>query len=381
MGDAILKRGGLMIDINTVFGNSGFANRQQTLGVQPDIFKRAVMDLRDGITISDNDADDNPLIFVNPAFERLTGYPAEDILGRNCRYLQGNDAVQPERLIIKQAIKDRQACLVTLRNCRADGTTFWNELSISPIFDSEGHVTNFIGIQKDVTDRMIMQQQLNDENSSLEELRASMEQLAIRDSLTGLYNRRFFDMQFAIQAKIAYRQGQSLTLIMIDVDDFKNYNDLYGHLAGDEALKTVAKMLNKSFQRSSDFVARFGGEEFVVLCADMTYEQGLAFTHCLCQRIRDLRIPHAASRLRYLTTSIGFAAHTFTPFGDPEMLLARADEALYAAKHRGRNQAVGFPASGDHSCAGTGRESTSNHNFPNSHCIWATSPSCRQPTT
>jgi diguanylate cyclase (GGDEF)-like protein/PAS domain S-box-containing protein len=344
MSREVLRRGDLMMDINLNGANFGFSNCQQTSLIQLDIFKRAVMDSRDGITISDNGADDNPLIFVNPAFERLTGYSAEEILGRNCRYLQGGDIDQPERLIVKQAVKESQPCLVTLRNYRANGTMFWNELSISPIFDGEGNVTNFIGIQKDVTDRMIVQQQLHDENSSLEELRASMEQLAIRDSLTGIYNRRFFDMQFAIQSKISYRSGQSLTLIMIDVDDFKKFNDLYGHLAGDETLKTVAKTLNKSFQRSSDFVARFGGEEFVVLCADMTYQQGLAFTGSLCQRIRDLRIPHAASRLGYLTTSIGFAVHTFAPLEEPAMLLARADKALYAAKHRGRDQSVGFPS-------------------------------------
>jgi diguanylate cyclase (GGDEF)-like protein/PAS domain S-box-containing protein len=336
-----------MTDTNVICGNSLFIGHQQTTPIQLDIFKRAVMDSRDGITIADANMDDNPLIFVNPAFERLTGYSAEEILGKNCRYLQGNDLDQPERHIVQQAVKENRPCLVTLRNYRANGTMFWNELSISPIFDGEGNVTNSIGIQKDVTDRMITQQQLHDENSSLEELRASMEQLAIRDSLTGIYNRRFFDMQFAIQSKIAYRSGQSLTLIMIDIDDFKKYNDLYGHLAGDEALKTVTQTLNKSFQRSSDFVARFGGEEFVVLCADMTYQQGLTFTDALCQRIRDLRIPHAASRRRYLTTSIGFAVHTFTPSDDPGMLLARADKALYAAKHRGRDQSVGFPATGD----------------------------------
>jgi len=336
-----------MIDINIIRRNGGLTNHIQTSPIQLEIFERAVMDSRDGITISDNRAVDNPLIFVNPAFERLTGYSADDILGVNCRYLQDNDRAQPEGLEVRQAIRNDQPCLVTLRNYRADGTMFWNELSISPIFDDEGNVTNFIGIQKDVTDRIVVQQQLRDENSSLEELRASMEQLAIRDGLTGIYNRRFFDMQFVIQSKIAHRSGQPLTLIMIDIDHFKKFNDLYGHLAGDEALKTVANTLNKSFQRSSDFAARFGGEEFVVLSAGMTHQQGLAFTDSLCRRIRGLRIPHAASVAGYLTVSIGFAVHTFAPFDDPKMLLARADEALYVAKHRGRDQSVGFPANGD----------------------------------
>jgi len=103
-----------------------------------EILKQAVMDSRDGITISDNCAADNPLIFVNPAFERLTGYSFEEITNVNCRYLQNNDRDQPELEIIHKAIEEGEHCLVTLRNYRKDGTMFWNELSISPIYGEKG---------------------------------------------------------------------------------------------------------------------------------------------------------------------------------------------------------------------------------------------------
>jgi diguanylate cyclase (GGDEF)-like protein/PAS domain S-box-containing protein len=303
-----------------------------------EILKQAVLDSRDGITISDNLVDDNPLIFVNPAFERMTGYSSEEITNINCRYLQNDDREQAELKIVKNAINAGQYCLVIVRNYRKDGTMFWNELSISPIFDANGIVTNFIGIQKDVTAKVLIQQQLRDENQSLEEIRVNLEQLAIKDGLTGIYNRRFFDMQLDIQWRIARRINEPLTLIMIDVDHFKQFNDIYGHIAGDNALKLIADSLNKSFLRSSDFVARYGGEEFVVLSVGMTQDQAALFTATLCQRVRDLGIPHSASSTGYITVSIGFSVHAFVTHDHSSVLLGRADKALYAAKQRGRDQ-------------------------------------------
>ncbi|MFW9078431.1 diguanylate cyclase [Pseudomonas sp. P2757] len=303
-----------------------------------EILKQAVMDSRDGITISDNGIEDNPLVFVNPAFERMTGYSAEEITNINCRYLQNDDRSQPELDVVHNAIKNGEYCLVTLRNYRKDGTMFWNELSISPIHDDKGIVTNFIGIQKDVTARVLIQQQLRDEHHSLEEMKIHFEQLSIKDGLTGIYNRRFFDTQFEIQCRIACRTSDSLTLAMIDVDHFKLFNDIYGHQAGDGALIRIADSLSKSFQRGSDFAARYGGEEFVILSNGMTENQAALYVNTLCQRVRDLKIPHSASSTGYLTVSIGFSVHTFGPQHPSNLLLARADKALYTAKERGKDQ-------------------------------------------
>lgn len=303
-----------------------------------EILKQAVMDSRDGITISDNCIDDNPLIFVNPAFERMTGYSFEEVTNINCRYLQKEDQEQPEIEIVHKAIKAGEYCLVTLRNYRKDGTMFWNELSISPIHNEKGVITNFLGIQKDVTPRMLIQQQLRDEHQTLEEMKIHFEQLSIKDGLTGIYNRRFFNAQFEIQCKIACRNSESLTLAMIDVDYFKLFNDIYGHQAGDEALILVADSLNKFFQRGSDFAARYGGEEFVILSSGMTKDQSVRHVEALCQLVRDLKIPHSASSTGYLTISVGFSVHTFGPLHAYNELLALADKALYIAKERGRNQ-------------------------------------------
>ena len=307
-----------------------------------EILKQAVMDSRDGITISDNLVAAKPLIFVNPAFERMTGYAMEEITGLNCRYLQNNDRDQPALPVLRAAIEAGEPCLVTLRNYRKDGTMFWNELSISPIFDSEGVVTNFIGIQKDVTTRVLIEQRLRDKTGDLEVSRAHFEQLSVKDGLTGIFNRRFFDVQFDIQWRIARRDKSPLGLLMIDIDHFNKFNDTYGQQAADDALKLVADSLNTSFLRASDFVARYDSEKFVVLSVGISQKQAAAFAKTLCERVRRLNVPHAASSTGYLTLSVGYAVTQFAFDTTPLALLEQADKALMAAKEHGRNQSSGI---------------------------------------
>lgn len=309
-----------------------------------EILKQAILDSRDGITISDNSRDDQPLIFVNPAFERLTGYASEDIINRNCRFLQSHDRDQPEVQAVRQAVRGGEYCLATLRNYRKDGSMFWNELSISPIYDAEGAVTHFIGIQKDVTARVVLQQQLRNQNQTLEEMRDHLERLAMTDSLTSVYNRRFFDFQLDVQSRISRRSGQAVTLMMVDVDHFKLFNDVYGHPAGDIALQRIAASLDQSLLRASDFVARYGGEEFVLLSTGMTPEQAAFWANMLCQRVESLQIPHAASATGYLTISIGFSVQVIDAEGDSSALMNAADRALYTAKQNGRNRSFSYAA-------------------------------------
>ena len=127
--------------------------------VDIELLKAAAMDLRDGITISDFTKPDNPLIFSNPAFEAITGYSMEDIIHSNCRFLQGDDRDQPESEIIRHAINNKKPCLVTLRNYRKDGSMFWNDLSLTPIIGSDGLAIHYLGVQKDVTSRVLLEEE------------------------------------------------------------------------------------------------------------------------------------------------------------------------------------------------------------------------------
>ena len=308
--------------------------------IERGLLLQAMNHTRDGITISDARMEDNPLIFVNPAFERLTGYTAEEAVGKNCRYLQGTDREQPAISVIGDAVRKGEYCLATLRNYRKDGSMFWNELSLSPVFDDHGELTHFIGVQKDVTERALLEEELKQSNRELERANKNLIQLTNRDSMTGVYNRRYFDSQLFIHWNIVRRSRQAISLFMIDVDHFKGFNDLYGHRAGDDCLRKVAKTMNRAFRRASDFLARYGGEEFVVLTTGMTPARAKEYAEALCESVRRLEIPHDKSTVGRLTISVGFITREPRGKEGPGILVRKADEALYEAKQQGRDRAV-----------------------------------------
>ncbi|OOC50732.1 MULTISPECIES: PAS sensor domain-containing protein [Thioalkalivibrio] len=129
-----------------------------TRTIDAELLALAVDASNDGIVIAEREGDDNILIYVNRAFEELTGYRSEEILYRDCRFLQGEDTDQGVRQEIRAAIDENRPCRVTLRNYRKDGSLFWNELSLTPVFNDEDRLTYYIGIQKDITDRVEAEQ-------------------------------------------------------------------------------------------------------------------------------------------------------------------------------------------------------------------------------
>ncbi|WP_231502005.1 GGDEF domain-containing protein [Herbaspirillum sp. RV1423] len=164
---------------------------------------------------------------------------------------------------------------------------------------------------------------------------------AITDSLTGIYNRRFFDESYALALRAAKRNHSSLSLFMIDIDYFKQYNDHYGHIEGDKALQLVANTLRAQMRRPTDICARYGGEEFIMLIPGFTEEQAERFAEHLRGSVSDLAILHEKSAIHtHMTISVGVC--TMTPGRDSEgkTLLNGADDALYRAKKHGRNQVV-----------------------------------------
>lgn len=162
--------------------------------------------------------------------------------------------------------------------------------------------------------------------------------LSTTDGLTGLANRRQFEDCFQSEWRRAVRSQDSVALIMIDVDYFKNYNDYYGHQAGDECLKSVCHAFKSYAQRSGELIARYGGEEFIVLLPRMTLENALHIAESMCLKIRNLSIEHEGSESKYVTISIGVAAMIPTLDTDVDALLKASDKALYRAKANGRNQ-------------------------------------------
>ena len=161
------------------------------------------------------------------------------------------------------------------------------------------------------------------------------------DGLTGIANRRHFDVAIDKESRRAKRAGSPLSLLMIDIDCFKAYNDHYGHQQGDDTLVKVAGALAQMVQRPLDLIARYGGEEFVVILPELDREQGRRMAEAMRQRVVALQIPHAkAGHAPHVTISIGVATHTGADAGDIPHLLGAADRALYMAKNSGRNRVV-----------------------------------------
>ena len=172
----------------------------------------------------------------------------------------------------------------------------------------------------------------------LEERNANLERLSSLDGLTGLFNRRYFDDNLTKEWKQALRTNTSLSLLIVDIDYFKNYNDYYGHLEGDDCLRKVAQALYEALMRPADIIARYGGEEFTAILPNTGSEGAARVARRMMEHVSDLAILHQGSSVaETITVSIG--ASSGIPGGKQAAtsLLDRADKALYAAKKNGRN--------------------------------------------
>jgi diguanylate cyclase (GGDEF)-like protein len=186
-----------------------------------------------------------------------------------------------------------------------------------------------------------MQRSLIELTHKLNQANKELQQLSATDGLTGLSNRRMYDELSLREWRRCERMKKPFSLVMVDVDYFKLYNDHYGHQAGDECLKTVASQLRRAAPRASDVVARYGGEEFVFALGETDMDGAKWVANHLRQRIADLNIPHVAAELQHVTIGCGVASVMPDDNLSLDTLLKSADHALYQAKLQGRNKVVG----------------------------------------
>ena len=194
-----------------------------------------------------------------------------------------------------------------------------------------------------ITAKLVVEQmaRVEEVNRHLEEANAELQQLNNLDELTGIANRRFHDHRLLQEWRRCQRNNSPLSVIMIDIDHFKLYNDQYGHPAGDRCLWAVAQALKLGTRRISDSVARYGGEEFICLLPDCNQESAQAVAELIRRRIRALAIPHLTSKTaNILTVSQGIATTIPARKSSPAELVQRADAALYLAKQKGRDRVV-----------------------------------------
>lgn len=291
--------------------------------IPADLIVQAVNAARDAIVIADVREPGFPLVYVNRGFENLTGYTAGEAIGKSLHFLQGDDAGQPEAAAISAAIAGNGGCVVTLRNYRKDGSMFWNETSISPLPDAKAAPAYLIGIQKDVTASILLDQRLT-----------------CADPLAGVGGRRQFDQRFSDALVFAKRAHCGMSLLIIELDSFSRFIERYGQPGGDECLCRVGDCIAKSFLRMSDCVARYGDGE--IAAVSLSFGAGSLRQHAqkLCEQVRKLDIPHSGSQHGVVTVSIGGVHIMPIRETTEEMLVKVAGSKLQAAKRNGGNSAL-----------------------------------------
>jgi len=292
--------------------------------VDQSLFARVLDESQDGVAIADALRTGLPLVYVNKGFEKLTGYTQADAAGKNYYLLFGNDTAQAEIATIRNAITRGEGCTVTLRCYRKDGSMFWNQFSVAPVRDAAGTLTQFIGISRDMTDKIRQDEQLST-------------QIYV-DPLTGIASRRRFDERFADLLHVAQRIHSGMSLLMVDLDHFSQFNQRYGQAAGDECLRKVGECIARSFKRTSDCVARYGGEEFTVVSFSSGMEALQQHALKLCEQVRLLNIPHSGSPHGIVTISVGGIHRLPNRDTTREQLISLAEQQLLAAKNSGRDQ-------------------------------------------
>ncbi|MES2260519.1 MAG: EAL domain-containing protein [Pseudomonadota bacterium] len=289
--------------------------------------ERAVHAASNGIIISRCVGDDNPVEYVNPAFERITGYSGEEVIGRDARFMSVPGLDEAERCRVHEAIRARREVHALMRNQRKNGDIFWNELKITPVQDDQGHVTHFIGVINDVT--------------TLKQRADHLEHEVNHDPLTGLANRTLLRDRLDQALHAAQRSKSLVAVALLDLNNFKQINDTLGHGVGDEVLKTVARRL-MSAVRDSDTVARLSGDEFVLVLAS---QPSLRYTLRMVERIRGALQQPMECEGKEIAASASIGVSVFPHDGTAGFeLLRAADVAMYQSKAERRGEVHFFSA-------------------------------------
>jgi diguanylate cyclase (GGDEF)-like protein/PAS domain S-box-containing protein len=303
------------------------------------MYRRLVETAPEGVVVVDAQDPEQPVLYANPAFSALTGYPAEELLGRNLRLLQSDDTGQDGRHRLREALGKGETCRVLLRNYRKDGTVFWNEMTVQPLRDPQGAITHFVGHHRDAGERLRMDARPTRDSLSGAHQPTSV---AIRDDrLTGLFTLAYLEELLKRDWALAQREKRSIAAFAIDIDALDIYNATFGRGAGDSMIRRVAHVVSGCLRRASDVTARIDGGSLLAFAPGLHGEQALRMGQLMAERVRDLRIHHPRSAiLRYVSVSVGVCAHVPEPSESPTVLLERAQRQLQIAKQSGRNQAA-----------------------------------------
>ncbi len=285
--------------------------------------------------------------YISPSVERLLGYSAAEAMALTMeKVIVPASAEVIRKALIEEIIAEktgqtdpsRVRTLEVEAACQ-NGSTKYVEVRVIFLRDEKGQPIEILGVARDITARRRAELEREALIEELKETKAELERLSLVDGLTGVFNRRYFDEGIEREMKRTQREARPLSLIMIDIDFFKDYNDAYGHQAGDNCLKEVAAAMSDALRRPGDFAARYGGEEFVCVLPRTEPQGALEVAEAIHANVAALNIPHQQSSVSgSVSVSLGVATWRPDLAASSVDLIAAADQALYEAKRQGRNR-------------------------------------------
>jgi diguanylate cyclase (GGDEF)-like protein/PAS domain S-box-containing protein len=315
--------------ISVVFGN--LRKIQGELRQIAALHKLVVDNSRDAIVLGDLDG---RRTYVSPGIKALTGWDPEDLVGRLFREVIHPADVAEVEMAMRALRAGSEGGTLEYRARKRDGEYFWAEGSLRVYRDpATGRPIGYLNLERDISERKRSEEHL-------QSAYRAMETLVVVDALTGIANRRRFDDSLTTEWRRALREASKLSLLLIDADHFKRYNDTYGHVRGDSCLKQIAEAALDVVLRPGDLVARYGGEEFAVVLPGTDEIGAKAVAEDICEAVRNRRLPHEGNAPGIVTVSIGCATVVPQRGKTAQDLIESADQALYRAKGRGRNRVV-----------------------------------------
>ncbi len=309
----------------------------ETLRIQSTALRSAA----NGVVITDRTG---LIVWVNRAACQITGYAEAELVGQHTRLLKSGTHDPFFYRELWETVSRGDTWSGTIVNRRKDGTHYHEEQTIAPVLDETGAVSHYIAIKQDVSARMQDQAALAAANAELgqrlleiESLNRQLREQSLRDPLTGLHNRRYFDETIVREASRAVRYREPLVVLSLDIDHFKQVNDTHGHAGGDRVLRGLAGVLSAGV-RTSDLLCRMGGEEFIAVMPGAALSVALKRAEEWRAAVEALEFQEGGASLR-CTVSIGVATLR-TGVETIDGTLRRADAALYEAKREGRNRVV-----------------------------------------
>jgi diguanylate cyclase (GGDEF)-like protein/PAS domain S-box-containing protein len=280
--------------------------------------ERALHATSNGVVITRCAGGNNPIEYVNPAFEKITGYSAAEAIGNDSRFMAAPGLDEAERAQLRAAIAAEREINVVFRNLRKNGELFWNDLTVTPVRNEREQVTHFIGVINDVT--------------ALKQRTSLLEHEVNHDPLTGLANRNLLWDRLEQALHAAHRNKTLVAVVLVDLNKFKQINDTLGHEAGDEVLRLVGRRLQAAV-RDCDTVARLSGDEFVLV---LTEQPSLRFTLRMIERLRSGLLRPLLFDSKDVTVGAAMGVSIYPHDGTSAIDLVRAaDAAMYEAKGDG----------------------------------------------